>query len=414
MIKLTIDPEFQGLIPALTTEERAQLEASLLAEGCRDPLVVWAGEQPTDLCPSCPPGTPFARATALIEAREGAVVWLCGFCDHGERRPWTLLDGHHCYPICQAHNLDFGIVEAPTWVVTREDVLIWIIQNQFSRRNLEPYQRAELALKLEPLIAAKAKAHQQQAGGAVPSKLTEALDTREMLAKMAGVSEGTMYKVKVIAQEADEPTKEALRPGERTIHHVYQDLRPPWPAPVLTDCAERDDGVKEANQKTMRLRLPSGHVKTVHEAQHDMQGGTSTMGPATGRHRAAQTPSSRTMEVQRRKAEVLLALTPTEVTGGISAASASTMTVSSAGTAVADPVEPSSSDMQPSEYDPAPATKDQGCGWGGSTRLWHADTGSGRIYCQACHAVYNPSTGRWHPGEGAKQRVMSDSGAHLR
>jgi hypothetical protein len=223
-----------------------------------------------------------------------------------------------------------------------------------------------------------------------------------------GVSE------RVAMQMSGDKAKEALRPGERTIHHVYQDLRPPWPAPVLTDCAERDDGVKEANQKTMRLRLPSGHVKTVHEAQHDMQGGTSTMGPATGRHRAAQTPSSRTMEVQRRKAEVLLALTPTEVTGGISAASASTMTVSSAGTAVADPVEPSSSDMQPSEYDPAPATKDQGCGWGGSTRLWHADTGSGRIYCQACHAVYNPSTGRWHPGEGAKQRVMSDSGAHLR
>jgi hypothetical protein len=31
--RLAIDPEFSALIPPLTTEERAQLEANLLAEG---------------------------------------------------------------------------------------------------------------------------------------------------------------------------------------------------------------------------------------------------------------------------------------------------------------------------------------------------------------------------------------------
>jgi hypothetical protein len=46
------------------------------------------------------------------------------------------------------------------------------------------------------------------------------------------------------------------------------------------------------------------------------------------------------------------------------------------------------------------------CGWCGSTQLWPADTGSGRIYCQACHGVYKPSKGYWSPGEAAKRQNM--------
>ena len=41
MHNIQIDSEFQALIPPLSAEERAQLEANLLADGCRDPLVVW-------------------------------------------------------------------------------------------------------------------------------------------------------------------------------------------------------------------------------------------------------------------------------------------------------------------------------------------------------------------------------------
>ena len=39
---MQIDDEFKALIPPLSVDERAQLEANLLADGCRDPLVVWA------------------------------------------------------------------------------------------------------------------------------------------------------------------------------------------------------------------------------------------------------------------------------------------------------------------------------------------------------------------------------------
>ncbi len=41
--RVTIDPEFQSLIPPLSAEERAQLETNLVADGCRDPLASVAG-----------------------------------------------------------------------------------------------------------------------------------------------------------------------------------------------------------------------------------------------------------------------------------------------------------------------------------------------------------------------------------
>ena len=53
MIELTLDQEFRALIQPLTAEELAQLEASLLAEGCRDPLVVWAGADAPQVCAAC-------------------------------------------------------------------------------------------------------------------------------------------------------------------------------------------------------------------------------------------------------------------------------------------------------------------------------------------------------------------------
>jgi len=41
--------------------------------------------------------------------------------------------------------------------IDRDSAKIWIIKNQFGRRNLSNYDRSKLALELEPLIAEKAK-----------------------------------------------------------------------------------------------------------------------------------------------------------------------------------------------------------------------------------------------------------------
>jgi hypothetical protein len=155
--EIEIDEEFAGLIPPLTEEEHQQLEANLLADGCRDPLAVWAEEG-------------------------------------------ILLDGHNRYRICQQHGIDFDVREVS--LESRDAAQIWIIKNQFGRRNLTPYQRAELALKLEPLVAAQAKENQVanlMQGDHRPvsqnSAEREAVDTRQELARVAGVSHDTISRL---------------------------------------------------------------------------------------------------------------------------------------------------------------------------------------------------------------------------
>jgi hypothetical protein len=97
--QFTIDPKFQALIPSPSDDELAQLEANLLAEGCRDPLVVWEEEG-------------------------------------------VLLDGHHRYDICQKHDLDFEVHRLS--LPSREDAINWIINNQLGRRNLTSEQQSYL------------------------------------------------------------------------------------------------------------------------------------------------------------------------------------------------------------------------------------------------------------------------------
>ena len=88
---LRIDAEFQSLIPPLSKGEKAALQTSLLSEGCRDPLVVWAEEK-------------------------------------------LLLDGHNRYDICTAHGIPYQIVEIS--FDSRNAVKVWTIANQLGRRSL--------------------------------------------------------------------------------------------------------------------------------------------------------------------------------------------------------------------------------------------------------------------------------------
>jgi hypothetical protein len=86
-------------MPPLSAEEYQQLQANVLAEGCREPLVVW-------------------------------------------EEAGLLLDGHNREQICRAHALTFHthLLSLPT----REDAVNWIINNQIGRRNLTPEQKSYL------------------------------------------------------------------------------------------------------------------------------------------------------------------------------------------------------------------------------------------------------------------------------
>ena len=158
-----IDDEFRSLIPPLADDERRYLEESIGREGCRDTLTAWKG--------------------------------------HG-----VIVDGHNRHEICTRLGVPFNVQELE--FADRDEAKIWIIKNQFSRRNLNDFQRVELGLKLEPLLKKQAQQNSKASGGAVPQKSAKPVDVREEVAKTAGVSHDTVGKVRKIVNS---PVKELAR-----------------------------------------------------------------------------------------------------------------------------------------------------------------------------------------------------------
>ena len=182
--ELKIDPELRDLIPPLSEEEHRMLEDSIVRDGCDTPLIVWND---------------------------------------------TIVDGHNRYDICRKHGVPF-FYEVRSFA-DKEAAMFWMLEHQLARRNLEPYQRAEIMLKYAPILRRDAAKRQATStGGAEPQlrpNLAEADHkpfTRDQLAKMAGVSHGTLDKVKMLDARADEETKKKLRIGEVSIHKAYTDL----------------------------------------------------------------------------------------------------------------------------------------------------------------------------------------------
>lgn len=179
IVNINIDSEFKGLIPPLTSDERQGLEKSLLAEGCRDALVLWGD---------------------------------------------TLIDGHNRFEICTRNNIPFKTVQKE--FADRGSAIEWIILNQFGRRNLPSHERARLALRLKPMIADRAKenilATQNNDNSAAFQKSEKQVNTAKELAKIAGVSHDTIAKVEKIEKSAPEPIIEASRKGEISVNAAYQ------------------------------------------------------------------------------------------------------------------------------------------------------------------------------------------------
>lgn len=205
--KLSIDDEFCSLIPPLTPEEYAGLERSIRAEGCRDALVLWGD---------------------------------------------ILVDGHNRYAICKKHGIEYRTVQMA--FSNRADAMGWIIRNQFARRNLTPYQRAELALRLEDVYRVKAHENESAGGGSGPSgrqKSDNPVDTKRELAAIAGVSHDTIAKAKKIHMQAPEDVKQKVRSGELSINQAYQDIR-------------REEKQAERKERLQLAVLPEGQYQVIY------------------------------------------------------------------------------------------------------------------------------------------------------
>ena len=78
--RLKTDEEFKHLIRPLLRKEYLQLEQNLLADGCRDPIVVWHdvivdGHNRYESCMRH--GIPFDTKDMEFECREAAIAWIC-------------------------------------------------------------------------------------------------------------------------------------------------------------------------------------------------------------------------------------------------------------------------------------------------------------------------------------------------
>ena len=181
-------PELAELLPPLTGEQLAVLEADLLKNGCYSPVIV--------------------------------------------NEDMVIIDGHNRQRLCEEHGIPYKIA-----VFSFEDLLEakrWAIENQRGRRNLEKWELGKIALKLKPEIEAKAKANQSAAGGdkfgekplsATLPEAVSSVDTRKELAEAVGLGERTMGKVMQIDEHAPSAVKEALDSGDLSVNQGYNITR---------------------------------------------------------------------------------------------------------------------------------------------------------------------------------------------
>lgn len=176
--KIIIDEELRGLIPPLTGEEYSGLEESIIAEGCRDALVVWGD---------------------------------------------ILVDGHNRYEICRKHGIAFRTEQKE--FSDRDEAKLWMMKNQLSRRNLNDFQRIEITHKCEDAVKAKAKEQQiRKPQESVMEIFPEQkpIVARDELGAMAGVSGKTYEHAVKVMEKAPDPVVDVTRKGEVTINKAYQ------------------------------------------------------------------------------------------------------------------------------------------------------------------------------------------------
>jgi len=178
-MELKIDKEFKDLIPPLQEDEFKQLETNLINEEWRDNerIITWNG---------------------------------------------TIVDGHNRYSICQTKKIDFKTSEKK--FKDRNEVILWIIDNQLGRRNISDYARGELVLKKKDIL--KPIAESNMKGGTLLS-IDKRVNITKEVANETGLGLVTSSRIKFIRDNANEETKKELRSGNKklSINKVYTELK---------------------------------------------------------------------------------------------------------------------------------------------------------------------------------------------
>ena len=186
----TVLPEMAELLPPLTGEQLAALEADILKNGCYSPVIV----------------------------NEDMVV----------------IDGHNRQRLCEQHGLPYQMA-----VFSFEDMLEakqWALDTQKGRRNLDKWELGKIALRLKPDIEARARENMSAGGGDQKSEGAKSgcansqnpispVNTTKELADTVGIGHQTMSRVMQIDEYAPAAVKEALDSGDLSINQGYNITR---------------------------------------------------------------------------------------------------------------------------------------------------------------------------------------------
>nr|WP_315847365.1 hypothetical protein [uncultured Achromobacter sp.] len=234
---IRIDEGLRAYIDPLTEDEHEALERSLLAEGCRDALVLWG-----DL----------------------------------------LVDGHNRYAICQKHGIEFQTRQNTTFK-SMEDVHLWMIENHLGRRSVSDFQRGVLALRKKEILLARTPPEgsappnagsadaassdgsppwDEDAGGAaapgadgaprLPPNIswTPPVPSRQALARAARISSNTLGQIEKIQKDAAPELVRAVKEGAISINAAAAVAS----LPVERQAAAVAGGRKELQQAAREVR----------------------------------------------------------------------------------------------------------------------------------------------------------------
>lgn len=192
-MNIVVLEELKAYIEPLTPDEHDALERSLLAEGCRDALVLWGD---------------------------------------------ILVDGHNRYGICTRHDLPFQTVQNPRFQ-SMEDVHLWMIDQHLGRRSLSDFQRGVLALRKREIVAERrSRSHAEKAAEPAPEAPTgdapwegeapaaalaavlepRPLQSREDIARAARLSASQVGMIEKIQKQAAPEVVAAVRAGDISLN----------------------------------------------------------------------------------------------------------------------------------------------------------------------------------------------------
>jgi hypothetical protein len=216
---LSINTEFKSLIPPLSSEEYAQLEKNIIADGCRDPLVVFNN---------------------------------------------TLVDGHNRYEICVKHDLPFIFLEKD--FSSKDAAKLWMIDNQKGRRNLTDGWKFQLSQNKKDILLGMGRAKQKEknawiinARSKIPVLKKEAC---YVCGKFLSISEA--HHIYPLSNQYDDGVDISINdyvflcPNHHTLQHIMINKRLPMDDDNLDDYV-LEHILKMEQVERMRLKLITNH-----------------------------------------------------------------------------------------------------------------------------------------------------------